>query len=57
MSEKPSVKEAYIPNQDNPFFKMEWKYKIRSQLKEFNDNVFGDLPHACTAEEKCILVE
>ena len=30
---------------------MEWKDKIRSQMKHFTDNFFGDLPHACMAED------
>ena len=30
---------------------MEWKAKIRSQLKAFNDKYVVDLPHDCTAEE------
>ena len=51
MSDKGSVKKAYIPNKGLPFFKMEWKIKIRSQLKAFKDNYVLSLPHACTAEE------
>ena len=51
MSDKGSVKKAYIPNKHLPFFKMECKTKIRSQLKAFNDKYVVDLPHACTAEE------
>ena len=30
---------------------MEWKAKIRSQLKAFKDKHVVELPHACTAEE------
>ena len=51
MSDKSLVKKAYIPNKNLPFFNMEWKDKIRSQLKFFNDKFVGDLPHVCTAEE------
>ena len=51
MSDKGSVKKEYIPNKGLPFFKMECKIKIRSQLKAFKDKYVLDLPHYCTAEE------
>ena len=51
MSDKGWVKKMYIPNKPLPFSEMDWQIKIRSQLKQFNDNYVLSLSHACKAEE------
>ena len=40
-----------IPKENHPFFKMDWKEKIASQLFQGNQEFLSYLPRACQAQE------
>ena len=43
--------EVCIPKENHPFFKMDWKEKIASQLFQGNQAFLSDIPRACQAQE------